>query len=587
MTERTSSRLRKIGILVIVWLALVVPKLFNLDQFVAVDEVNWLHRSSVFYSALMQGDFAGTFVNRTPGVITLWIEAAAFRLEVPYYVVTQEIQTTSYNMFELVLTELGIRPLDILHTARILMVLFVSTILLGCFYYAARLFGRRAALVGILLLAFDPFITALTRTSHLDAPQAVLMLLSLLSLSSYLFVKPRWQDMVLSGAAGGMALLAKMPGIFIVPTVGLLLIVHVWRSYRQSGSLSRHSVRDSFKIAAIWGAAFVAAFVLLWPPMWAAPLETLKAFFGQAVRYSSTATQTIGAGEITQPFSEAGVEILSVQKPELTAAYFFRYPVLFLWRSTPVVLAGILLFTIFSALKTSQAKTWMPRLTGIWIMIVIYTVGMTLPWKTSDKYYAPVFMLACILAGLGWFLAGAALAEKTGKQWLQILLVVSALVVQSVFVLVHHPYYFTYYDPLMGGGQRASQEILVGVGEGLDVAARILDGIPDSQGLRVMSWYGIGPFSYYFDGTVEPLYDTGEEVWTQAFVSKLQRMDFLVIYTNQKLRGGPERLFELLSDTEPKYTITLHGIDYAWIYNVNELPLSDEIERLYDSPGGE
>ena len=175
-------------------LALLVPRLFALDRFVAVDEVNWMHRSANFYSALVQGDFAGTLVNRTPGVITTWIESAAFRLKAPSYVVSQDVQRTSYYMFELVISEMGVSPLEILTTARVLMVLFLSAVLLVCFYYAVRLFGLVPALVGFLLLAFDPFITALTRTSHLDAPQAVLMLLSLLSLSSYLFVKPRWAD---------------------------------------------------------------------------------------------------------------------------------------------------------------------------------------------------------------------------------------------------------------------------------------------------------------------------------------------------------------------------------------------------------
>ena len=571
----------------ILGLALLVPRLFTLDRFVAVDEVNWLHRSANFYSAFMQGDYAGTFVNRTPGVITTWVESAAFRLEAPSYVVTQDVQKTSYYMLELVLTDMGVDPLEILHTARILMVLFLSAVLMASFYYTTRLFGLPAALAGSLLLAFDPFITALTRMSHLDAPQAVLMLLALVSLSSYLFVKPRWPDLVVSGAASGMALLAKLPGLFIVPAAGLLLVVPLWRTFRQSGKLPPAEIGRSLKTAVIWGAALTVVFALLWPSMWAAPGETIAKVFGQAVRYTSSATQTAGLGELNQPGQEPGIEILSLKEPNYTPAFFFRYLKFFLWRSTPIVLAGLVCFGIFSYRKMPDLTAWKPRLAGFWILILVYTVGMTLPWKTSDKYFAPVFMLACLIAGLGWTLAGTALARKTGIKSASTWLLAAVLVMQFLISVDHFPYYFTYYNPLLGGGQRASETMIVGIGEGLDMAARTLDELPGSEGLRVMSWYGIGPFSYFFDGQVEPLYAANDAVWTEEFIKTLQRMDYLVIYTNQKFRGGPERLFELTAAASPAYIVELEGIEYAWIYWVKDLSLDAELDTLNHSSLGD
>jgi hypothetical protein len=196
-------------------------------------------------------------------------------------------------------------------------------------------------------------------------------------------------------------------------------------------------------------------------------------------------------------------------------------------------------------------------------------------------------MLACLVAGLGWCLAANSLAERIGNKRGATWLLVAILAVQLGFSLYNHPYYFSYYNPLLGGGQRASQTTIVGVGEGLDIAAQILDEIPGSEDLRVMSWYGIGPFSYYFDGQVEPLYDTTEDVWNINFIQKLQRMDYVVIYTNQKLRGGPTRLFELINATNPRNTVVVNGIEYAWIYRVRDLPFENEIERLQVAPAGE
>jgi hypothetical protein len=307
--------------------------------------------------------------------------------------------------------------------------------------------------------------------------------------------------------------------------------------------------------------------------MWVDPIDTLSKVFVQALRYSSTATETVGMGQISIPDDINPF----VDKPTFTIKYFFRYPVFFLWRTTPVILLGILMFILFSLKKSLVQKNWSQKLVGFWILIVIYTVGITLPWKTSEKYYAPVFLLSCLIAGIGWVLLSDYLSHKTGKTRYGIGLLSLILIVQLFTSLNHFPYYFTYFNPFLGGAGRASQTRTIGVGEGLDIAGRYLDSKPDSEGFRVMSYYGIGPFSYFFDGQVEAVYGDAEGSWTPEYVSKLQHMDFLVIYTNQKFRNGPARLFELLEEVSPIYTVELHGVDYAWIYKTGDISLDNEV----------
>jgi hypothetical protein len=543
---------------------------------VAVDEVNWLQRSANFYGSFMTRDYSGTFVNRTPGVITTWIESAAFRLEMPYYGISKEAQRTNYYIFELSLTELGKNPLEILHVARIFMVLFISGIVLISFYYAMRLFGLFPSLIGFLLLAFDPFITGLTRISHLDAPQAFLMVLCLLAFSNFVIVQERYPDLVVSGAAGGMALLAKLPGIFILPVILALAGYMLWREYKAGQTRIGRQVRKTFIILFIWFLVFCSVFFILWPAMWVDPLNTLSKVFVQVLRYSSTATETVGIGQIYIPDDVEPFGGLSLVEPDYSLNYFFRYPVFFMWRTTPIVLVGIVLFLLFSLQSALKKKEWSLKLVGFWSLIVIYTVGMTLPWKSSDKYYAPVFLLACLIAGLGWHLVSEWMVQRTGKPGFGTILLAAILVIQLAVSLNHFPYYFSYYNPLLGGTARASQTRMIGVGEGLDIAGRYLDSLEDSQDLRVMSFYGIGPFSYFFDGRVEAVYDVNEEVWTPDFVRTLQQMDYLVIYTNQKFRNGPTRLFELLEDVSPVYMVELHGAEYVWIYKPGDVSLEAE-----------
>lgn len=561
----------------IVLLALLVPRLFQLDHFVAVDEINWLHRSANFYSSFIRGDYSGTFVNRTPGVITSWIGAAAFRIQMPYYGISNEAQRSSYYMFELVLREQGVHPMDILQVARLLMVLFLSAVLLLSFYYSVRLFGLWPSLVSFLLLASDPFLSALSRMNHLDAPQAFLMGLSLLSFTSFFVIEKRYRDLLVSGAAGGMALLAKLPGIFLLPVILLLAAYFLWQKNKTDQRPAFGGWPSYLMVLLIWLTVFCAVFFILWPAMWVEPFETLSKVFVQILRYSSTAAETVGIGQINIPDDIEPFGGLSVTEPAYSAAYFFRYPMFFLWRATPMVLVGLVLFIYYSIKKQLLTRSWAKSLMGAWLLILIYTLGMTLPWKGSEKYYAPVFLLVCLIAGLGWFLLSDDLRIRTGKNWLASALVITVLAAQFMVASSHFPYYFTYFNPLLGGPRRAAQTRMIGVGEGLDIAARYLESKPGSEGLRVMSFYGIGPFSYFFPGKVEPIYDVTEDLWSKDFVRKLQRMDYLVIYTNQKFRNGPSRLFALLEEVPPEYVVELHGADYVWIYDPAKIPLENEV----------
>ncbi len=63
---------------------------------------------------------------------------------------------------------------------------------------AVRLVGLLPALVGFLLLAFDPFLIALSRLLHVDGLVSALMLLSLLAWLNYLYNGRRFVDLLLS-----------------------------------------------------------------------------------------------------------------------------------------------------------------------------------------------------------------------------------------------------------------------------------------------------------------------------------------------------------------------------------------------------
>jgi hypothetical protein len=76
---------KQAGLLFLIALALWLPRGFGLDRFVATDEVAWLWRSANFYYALGQRDPTAVKVNRSPGLVTMWVNTAAFLIEFPEY----------------------------------------------------------------------------------------------------------------------------------------------------------------------------------------------------------------------------------------------------------------------------------------------------------------------------------------------------------------------------------------------------------------------------------------------------------------------------------------------------------------------
>ena len=139
------------------------------------------------------------------------------------------------------------------------------------------------------------------------------------------------------------------------------------------------------------------------------------------------------------------------------------------------------------------------------------------------------------------------------------------LLSHGLFAFSHQPYYFTYYNPLVGGSRTAPQVLFVGWGEGLDVAAEWLEQQPDAAKLRVVSWYSDGPLSYFLAPEQKAL--------NSYFTSYLLDADYVVLYANQWQRGlpSPELVSHFLAQ-EPAHIVRSGGLELARIYDVRNQP---------------
>ncbi|MCC6455244.1 MAG: glycosyltransferase family 39 protein [Caldilineaceae bacterium] len=547
----------------VIALAVWLPRGFALDRFVTVDETRWLVRSANYYLALTSGNLADTYQHGHPGVIIMYAGMAGYFLQFPDYVRLVDSQQVWGNPFMDMLEGMGQNPMDILAAGRAFVVLFNVIALTLAFLYARRLVGLWPALIAFLLIALDPFHVALSRFLHPDSLLATFMLLATLAFMAYLFAGRRTGDLVAAGAYTAIAWLTKTPAIFLIPLVGLLTLielgVHVTShpGWRWNELFSRAALWRLLRTWLIWGSVAALVYVALWPAMWVAPGYTLGQVFSISGAYATE-------GHTSSVFFNGRIYNGDPG--------FWFYPINYLWRTTPVVMVGLLLLAGAFVWRSSFARRRVVLLTvvGFIASAFFFNLFMTLGAKKFDRYLLPVFPSLDFAAAVGWSAAIGALAtwRTTWRafpwgRYGAIALAVAAVGVQAALSLNTYPYYLSYYNPVMGGASKAEEVMLIGWGEGLDEAARYLNQAADPATTSVASWYERGPFSFFYEGTSS----SNRYLWES---------DYAVVYNHQWQRELPNRRTMAYFDTlTPVHTVTIDGIDYVQIYDLQEVPLGD------------
>jgi len=527
-----------IFIILVTWL----PRGLALNQYVTPDEPKWLTRAANFYLALAQGDFANTYQVEHPGVTIMWAGAAGFYWRYPDYVTAGPRQQSRPQRFKRYLDNHGHPPLQLLEAGRVLIVLGTTIFLALAFVSAIRLIGIVPALLGFLLLAFDPFHIAHSRLLHPDSLLSTLMLLALITMMNYLYRGRRWFDLLLAGVSGGLSWLTKSPALFLIPFFGVLVLVEFLRTWKKAKKFQFSNLWYTARPFGIWLGLALLTFFIFWPAMWVAPLDSLSQILNGATIYAAE-------GHSSPLFFNGTIY------PGAIPDWRF-YLVNYFWRSTPITLTGLLLSVpaIFLRPTSFRERSQRQAMLGLAVFALAFTLFMTAGAKKFDRYLLPVFGPLDLLAGLGWW-AGInwfwkfAHSKLPSGRWGDIFSNSGAAVFVSVVIVIQlmgamktSPYYLNYYNPLAGGSARAPEVMLIGWGEGLDIAARYLNAKPGSQKLRVKSWYSDGPFSYIFQGiSIVPDFPSDPR--------DLLRVDYIVIYRHQWQRQLPSEEFLAFFDT--------------------------------------
>lgn len=530
----------------------LLPRVLNLGTFVTHDEAEfWLYRSELFLEALQTGTMQDTAISTHPGVTTMWLGVVGIHLRhlLRAWNIVQEVP------FPLLLALMRL-PVAIAHTIGLLL----------SYTLLRRLLPLGTATLAALLWATDPFIIGYSRLLHVDALTGTFATLSLLAACYHWNEKqpvsaisrtPMWQRwgwLIVSGVSAALAMLSKSPGFALVPVIGGLAVVKA----AQSREWKQHIAS-----MLIWSLACVVTIALLWPASWAAPVHMYNLI--------KTGIQAEGANP-----HMTGNFFLGAEDP---APGLLFYPVAMALRMTPWAMVGLLLlpFAMHKRFQGNHGDTQRDNHTVTATLallagfVLVFTIGLSMFPKKFDRYVVPAFPSLTILAavGIAWAstklprLAHGAPRLAHGAPLIRYIIVLIAM----VNVAWWHPYNISYFNQALGGIQKGARTFQLGWGEGYDQVAAWLNAQPDITGVVTAA---------VMTKTLNPYLRHGAQATTPSIPLLPQKTGYVVVYIYQAQGTVFPPFDEFYGQTKPLHTVSIHGVDYAWIYQV---PPSMEYKR--------
>jgi len=366
--------------------------------------------------------------------------------------------------------------------------------------------------------------------------------------------------LVFSGRAAGLGVATKVSALFLVPFAGLMALavyladVSITTDGENSTDKKWQKALRMAVALAVWAGVTGLTFTLLWPAMWVDPLVALRRLLGGSSELAGAGHRQFFLGRVTND----------------PGPWFF--PVVFLFKVSPLTLLGVVASLPMILRKGRSREDW--RLIWLWAYACLFAAFISLSPKKLDRYLLPIFPAMTLLAAAGLWELAEVLRQQAScllGRWVTRatdLLPLGCLVLQTIFLLPHYPYYFTFHNPALGGLRQASRVILVGWEEGLEKAAHYLNEKEGIEDKRVQSWYAFLGFNTLFRGRSR---DLGTKCHRAENIWLWYESDYVVFYINQVQRELPDaRTVAFFRSLEPEYTVRLKGLEYAWVYKVPE-----------------
>ena len=504
--------------------AAAVPRLLTAGRYVTTDEFVWMNRTVRFSDALLDLDLSNASASvgepaTMPGSSTMWLGTVGRVL----WKVASLIGLVDSNEF------FGRDGLAVAQST----VAVATALLVGMlFLVVARWAGTVPAFVAAVVVATEPWIVAHGAVLHTDELTALFGTIGLVALAHAFGIpdparrslQPEWM-----AAFAGLMLMAsaltKVIGVAYWTGAGVLAVWAFVR-HRRSAEPTDSPIRPSL-VAAGAGLLLVP---LAWPALIVDPFfqfERLTAAAGlgseDPVRPAGLAARQFFRGE---PVDDPGWAYYAVALP---------------LRMTPWFLLAALVGIPLAFWRTTTRWFAVALLPSVLVLAVLVS---TTP-KKFDRYGLVVLVPLAVLAGLGI----ATLVRQLRVEHRTIAGVASGalLLASAVFVA---PYGLAYFNPALGGSDSGADTLLVGWGEGAELAAEQIEAIEDGdcagvtvRGLDLQWVFGWRCAQPPPEGTTP---------------------DYVVLYVNRTQRSTDPRAE--VEDRELVGTVEIRGIRYAEIW---------------------
>lgn len=527
-------------VILIVFFGIRAP---GLGRYLTVDEARWLQRSANFYQAVTNGLWEETAQSPHPGIITQWAGAAGYFLVFPEYASIGRPDVRQVYLLS-AMEDSGVNHMEVLAAGRLALIVINAVILAIAWPYAVKFLGQWAAGLAFLFIALDPFTVAHQRLLHLDGLLASLLLLSILAFLDFLS-SGNLLSLGVSGIAAGMSWITKTPGWFIVP---FIVGISIYWLIAERKKTAKRKIPIWLAVI-LWGACGMLAVFIFFPAFWVNPIGQFTNMWQFSVDQAE--------GEYGGYFFFNGTVY-----PSGDPGLLF-YPVSFLWRSTPIVLLGLLpaIYFMFKLRKEdAQHEKKSDLLWTLVIFAITFGVFLCISIKKVDRYLLPSHLALMLVSGWGWVRV-TSLMSHNALRWGSLGILLGF---QWASGLGTFPYYLSYYNPILGGSAQAQQVMMIGQGEGLDQAVNYLKEVNATD---IASFYN-GTFNrllYRQNVTVIP----SRPNLTERQLEQMLAKEYVVIYVLQWQRHMPANLLDALAHLEPEYIVENNGIIYARIYHLN------------------
>lgn len=334
-----------------------------------------------------------------------------------------------------------------------------------CFLWAREVAGDAAGLLAVFLYTFSPTLLAHGGLAHSDIAVTVFFLQTLYALWRWMR-KPTPLRLSLCGLSLGLAMIAKLSGLLLLASVGLIFAVVALRLRPARPTLPNPgppALRDRLRWAATAGlGALALALLVLW-------LGYGGSFRIAAQDHGPWAGIPLPAYLLSLLFDEVANERgrrLYLLGELSSGGWWYYFPVAFAVK-VPLAISALLGLAIAAPVARPSRLGW---LIGVPMAVYLGFACFWLDVTLGIRYLLPIFPLLFVFIGTQ--------LAPTGGGWRRVAVLGACgwLAIASLWV---HPHYLAYFNEAVGGPSRGYRYLLdsnVDWGQDLGTLARYLAG---------------------------------------------------------------------------------------------------------------